>query len=508
MRIFPYIVFPAEAEALVASLADLDYETYGSEHWYKQHTYLDKLNMQAVVSARARSDEFVKEFIISHQKVGFLIRDLVSSELWRQKIFKRLLKSLSNDVPTFPIYVILYHELILSNLLETVAYHMDVVDSLRDDAVDLCDWCHRALCRLVAATSSEEKKAELHSLKDQPNSSETNEAELCRQAKILTYEIGMKAVSLSRHLIDHSCSSYSASVSGSTLPLSVGRRLLHTHDFLILLCHLIDLAPWNCAAAPKKDCYARLVKYQWHESGCWIAETDDKNWTVLTKTEGQVWLSIYQLLFSNLIPSVNYDLTASHRKQALLRLRPHLTEVCIDVIPVLGELRRFLEEFAVCEGSALASRGQAVKGHSASASAVAQLCHVEVIADIYEGIQQKYRGKWKEVASEFMQRIQSEAGRESAKRAASKWADAFTEDNVNALFGADATGDTFEHPLLPPPRCVECGEIATKRCSRCRQEWYCRRECQVKHWPRHKKACDIFVSCAAADGEKNGRDIT
>lgn len=118
----------------------------------------------------------------------------------------------------------------------------------------------------------------------------------------------------------------------------------------------------------------------------------------------------------------------------------------------------------------------------------------------------RYRGKWDSVAEDFVTRIKTERGKEAAQRAASKWADGFSEDNVHALFGYQHTnigtggrGDlettpTFEHPLLPPPRCVTCGQLATKRCSRCRQEWYCRRECQVKHWPKHQKACDLLAN--------------
>lgn len=241
--------------------------------------------------------------------------------------------------------------------------------------------------------------------------SESNKDELHRQSKIISYEVSMKAVSLSRHLIEHSCSSYNSTLSASTLPLSVGRRLLQTHDFLILLCQLIDLAPWNSEVFPSDGSSRRPIRYQWHESGCWIPETDETNWTAVTRTEGQVsqcplniisfkypyttsafvyalqvWLAIYQLLFSNICRTVNYDLAMSHRKQALLRLRPFLTEVKIDVIPVLGELRRFLEQFAVSEGSTLAAYGQNAKS---GASAVAQLCQVEVVAEIYEGIKHK-----------------------------------------------------------------------------------------------------------------------
>ena len=117
----------------------------------------------------------------------------------------------------------------------------------------------------------------------------------------------------------------------------------------------------------------------------------------------------------------------------------------------------------------------------------------------------RYKGQWDAEASNFLQRIHSKSGVEAAQHAASKWADVFSEETLGVLFGptsgsCGSQGDAeaaFEHPLLRSPRCVICGEVATKRCSRCHQEWYCRRQCQVEHWPRHKKACDILVLSTA-----------
>ena len=37
--------------------------------WAQQHERIEKLNMQAVVSASTQGDEFVKEFFINHDKV-------------------------------------------------------------------------------------------------------------------------------------------------------------------------------------------------------------------------------------------------------------------------------------------------------------------------------------------------------------------------------------------------------------------------------------------------------
>lgn len=49
--------------------------------------------------------------------------------------------------------------------------------------------------------------------------------------------------------------------------------------------------------------------------------------------------------------------------------------------------------------------------------------------------------------------------------------------------------DTFNGPR----RCANCGrEGPTKRCSRCRSESYCSKECQRKHWKNHKRTCNML----------------
>lgn len=40
------------------------------DRWLKQHEYIQKFNMQAILNASAMHDEFIKELLVSHEKVN------------------------------------------------------------------------------------------------------------------------------------------------------------------------------------------------------------------------------------------------------------------------------------------------------------------------------------------------------------------------------------------------------------------------------------------------------
>lgn len=55
------------------------------------------------------------------------------------------------------------------------------------------------------------------------------------------------------------------------------------------------------------------------------------------------------------------------------------------------------------------------------------------------------------------------------------------------LYGSDV----YEQ-FMDDPKCAACGETATQRCSKCKSEWYCSRECQIKKWKGHKEMCALY----------------
>lgn len=40
-----------------------------AHRWFRQHEYIEKLNMQAIINASAMHDEFVKDLLVSYGKV-------------------------------------------------------------------------------------------------------------------------------------------------------------------------------------------------------------------------------------------------------------------------------------------------------------------------------------------------------------------------------------------------------------------------------------------------------
>lgn len=401
---------------------------------------IEKLNMQAVLNASAQEDEFIKDFLISYGKTEVLIKDLLTTEIWKEKIFPELIDMEFEPKTTFPIYMVLFHEATLINLLETTMFFKETCESAENSIPDLIDYCYRKLTQLTARTEDDEEDDEIDTNEALNNiSSASNMEELEKQEKKLNFEICIKSLSLLRYISDH--------LDG--LPLSVTTRVLNTLDIPLLLVHLVENSPWT----RQKD--GKLYKYfdsKWQE----IPREDRFK---ITKIEGQVWLSIFKLLMDQHCQQ-KYEMD-SYRKNVIIKLRAHLTEIMLDQIPVLGELLRYLEHLSMMEPPA-----------------VKKDLILEQIPEMRDDILRENEGKWKKIAKKQSKTVFNPS--ESDMRAqAKRWADTYNFDAIEGL-------------IADPPKCAMCGAEASKRCSRCQNEWYCRRECQVNHWSKHKTACNLL----------------
>ncbi|XP_052534725.1 GATOR complex protein NPRL2 isoform X2 [Tympanuchus pallidicinctus] len=446
---------PAEAEALVRALRGTELRDAGGKGWLRQHEYVEKLNMHAILSASAGQEQLLIELLVSHAKIPVLIGELISAELWKHKVFP-LLCRLEDFHPrsTFPIYVVLppavfppqlHHEASIINLLETVFFHK-ICESAEDSILDLIDYCHRKLT-LLAARSASGQAVTQQELRPEELPSPSSMQELQKQAEMMEFEISLKALSVLRFITDQV----------GSLPLSALTRMLNTHNLPCLLVELVEHCPWSCREAGK---FKKFENGTWH-----VVPPEDQ--MKMTKLDGQVWLALLNLLLSpECQHKYHFD---GFNKSQLLKLRAFLTDVLLDQLPNLVEMQRFLSHLAVTE----------------PAPPKKDLV-LEQVPVIWDHILKKNTGKWEAIAKHQVKHAFSPT-EEELKLQARRWAQTYSLDVLEAL-------------APDKPRCRVCGVEAAKRCSRCRNEWYCTRACQVQHWQKHRTACDLLARASGSAG--------
>ncbi|XP_059184804.1 zinc finger MYND domain-containing protein 10 [Centropristis striata] len=442
------VILPVEAEGFIQSLETFSLKEVGSERWFRQHEYIEKLNMQAILNASASHDEFVKELLVSYGKIPILVHEMILVEVWKHKVFP-VLRQLQDFNPknTFQLYTVIHHEATIINLLETIMYHKDSCEAADDSVLDLVDYCHRKLTLLASkATREGETSYSQHKLTETAVVSSIEELQM--QSAALEFEISLKAVSVLRYITDH------------TESISVINRMLCTHNIPCVLVQLIDCCPWS---RRKNSQVEKYIDGRWQK----IPAQDRLK---MTKLDGQLWISLYNLLLKEDCQR-KYDFN-NYNKNQLLKLRGFLTEVLIDQLPNLVELQRYLAHLAITD----------------PAPPKKELV-LEQIPEMWDHIVRENSGKWKAIAKYQVKETFSPS-ESDLRLQAQRLAQTYNLDVMESL-------------LPEKPKCGCCGKEAAKRCSRCQGEWYCHRECQVKHWPKHKRACQLMVEAT----EKIQRDL-
>ncbi|XP_064154274.1 zinc finger MYND domain-containing protein 10 [Anguilla rostrata] len=447
---FQQVLFPGEAEGYIQNLEIFQLKDIGCPRWFKQHEYIEKLNMQAILNATGSQDEFVKELLVSLGKIPTLVHEMILVEVWKVKIFPILCQLQDfNPQSTFPLYMVIHHEATIINLLETVMFHRESCEAAEDSVLDLVDYCHRKLTLLAGRSEREDPTTEgrlTHTV--DVNSSSIQE--LKKQSEALEFEISLKALSVLRYITDHT----------DSVSLSALTRLLCTHNLPCVLVQLVEHCPWSRFSKGQLEKY---IDGKWQK----IPREDQVK---MTKLDGQVWIALLNLLLK---PECQrkYDFNNFNKSQ-LLKLRAFLTEVLIDQLPNLGELQRFLSHLAVTD----------------PAPPKKDLI-LEQIPEMWNNIMKDNSGKWKAVAKYQVKQAFSPS-ESDLRQQACRLAQTYNLDVIESF-------------IPEKPKCGSCGSEASKRCSRCQGEWYCRRECQVKHWPKHKKACQLMADAT----EKLQRDL-
>ncbi|CAF0725701.1 unnamed protein product [Didymodactylos carnosus] len=438
------VLLSTEVELFAEALETFEITDIASARWHTQHEHIEKLNMQAILNATRNEEEYVKEAIIQCEKLPVLVSQLITTEIWRQQIFNELIRMKFDAKITFSIYF--YHEACIINLLETLMFHEEICTSFDDYLLDLIDYSYRILVEMIHRLQQKElrhhqsKSSSKNNQMDDRSVTSESMKELVSQEESLRFDMAMKILSIVRYVSD--CL--------PKLPISVTSRLLDNFDFVLLLVEVMELKPWE--KMQTDGSFQRYIEGKWQN-----IKTEDR--FIINKTEGQVWLALYQLLLSpHCVQKYEYT---EYKKNRITKLRSYMNDVILDQMPNLIDLQRFLEQLSFMEPPLV--KKQLV---------------IEQVTVLYERIINKYKGRWHEIAEKQANTVLNPDDTEARKQAL-RWADTMNFDILESFINES-------------PKCAICGHPATKRCSRCQREWYCRRECQVQHWPKHKPICEML----------------
>ncbi|KAG5347741.1 ZMY10 protein, partial [Acromyrmex charruanus] len=427
-----YIVPPWEIEAYVESLNISELENVGTKSWLDFHKKLTLLNQQNVLEITGLREESVMEWFISLKKIPILVYEAIQINIWKHKVFPLLINFNGEPTNTFMLFSIFYHEVIAVSLLENILFHCESGQTLDDTVIDLIDYTVQHVTMLL-----DEKTLEVYEIKNTDSCLE----EIIEKQKAFEFDIGMRCISILHYLIEIL----------DNLPLCAISRMLAIHDVPYLFVQLIENQPWK-----KQNEDGEVLMYE----GSW-RKIKSSEIGKINKREGQVWFGLRELLL-NPKCSPYYEIT-EHRLSQLSKLQKHLHDDILDQIAPLIELKRWLAYLNISPAMPSSNSTCPVR--------------IEVMPQIKSNILEKYHKKWKKLA-----------------RHQSKYL--FTTDTSYIKEAAQILSDVYDLEKLDrieTKKCSLCQEPSKKRCSRCKEVWYCSRECQVKDWENHKNICNTIT---------------
>ncbi len=257
------------------------------------------------------------------------------------------------------LYLILYHEAVVVGLLEKAFFSASAVIAGGELLSELADYCYRKTVHLNAI-ASEDSPESLPLSMDQILH-ETDLDRLKEQKRRLDFACAISGLTVVRFISENA-----GSISLSTL-----NRLLVDQDILMTLIPLLDLKPW---------CRYHKEKLQRYDDGRWTDVAQDDIHRVC-KTEAQVWLLLNNLLLDR--DCRTKYLWTEHTKNNVMRISKYFNELLIDQLPVLAQLRRFVETLAFAPPPATSESRAVVIEHVSHVRATMLASDFSAIADSF-----------------------------------------------------------------------------------------------------------------------------
>lgn len=137
-----------EIKELIGRLRQLDLQDYATPVWFRQDEQLQRLNMQLHINALLKNDEFVLEECVTQDKFKLLIYDLVVTATWKEHVLPKI-RSLKQTPNSLKLYLAIYHESVICNILETFMFYRTAIDESGEFLIEVIDYCYRKISKQV-----------------------------------------------------------------------------------------------------------------------------------------------------------------------------------------------------------------------------------------------------------------------------------------------------------------------------------------------------------------------
>lgn len=434
------VIQSAEYDIYINGIKKFQVKDIGCRDWFESHEILIKFNQQAIIEASTYREELVKELFVSNDKLEVLVHEAYCILVWRTKVLPKMTMDESQGNSTFFLYSILYHEAVAISLLQILLYHENGCQALGDIAIDLIDYCTQAIVQLIALTHLKHVQGNV----DPKNlQKETASEELERQKKDLLYKIGFRCLTILSFIADKI----------DTMPISVVRRMVVTHDVPCLLSEVLNCQPW----IRNINCVEKFIDDKWAP----ISEID---LIEVTKAEAHVWFCLRQLLFSK--EAISFYEINEFRQREISKCQDFLTVSLLDQLPPLADLKHRLCTLTLTNSN--------FKSQSFILEEVPEIKNQIIFNAEKVGFEQ--------IAKDHMELFFNLKASDLVV-IAKRLSDTYNVELFEKLDEQIKNTRNKEH------YCVECCALAFKKCSNCEHSYFCSRECQIKNWSVHKMIC-------------------
>ena len=460
-----------ESEEIISKkINEISYEKIGSAEFIQHHAYLSKLNMQEMKNILTGGEDIIMTQFIDNDKLKLLIKELYIINTFKEKIYPNIKEKIIN-LCSIKSYFILYHEAVLVNLIENFLYSITACQAAEDYLVDVIEYSYKMISKYISykmknpddtlnygnnslnnnineELSLEEK---IKKINEQVKDKKNDIKEMDNKYKEIEFQIAMSCINILRYISDHL----------EQLPFPVRHHMMNVKDVPILFVTLMELRPWK----------RKILKYNQKENKKEEIEEiyENNNWTTLIehklpKLEIQILITIYNLVM-NQDNNKKYEIT-EYRQNQLLRLRKYFSEDLYDQIPQMMNLYRSLENMSLM-----------TYGNTLTVNPfIVEMVPILSGNKIFKLTEEQIKLIGDNIVSKYFENLNRE---KLAKEL----------EPVNEIYNLDNIEYFMEDPI-----CAQCGKLANSRCSRCKSEWYCSKECQIKKWKEHKTVCKTLAA--------------